>query len=362
MRGAKLYDRSKKLQTEILKILKKTTKPVGSTYITEELSIAGIDTNERTVRFHLRRMDEEGLTHKVSRRTGRIITDRGITELEGVNIVGRLGFIVSKIDGLSYHMDFDIAKAEGSVVMNFSLIPVEHVLRAVDEIEMAFKAGLGMGKLALIKKEGEQIGNIVVPSGKIGIGTVCSVTLNGVLLKLGIPVLSRFGCLLRMENEQPICFTEMVDYLGTTVDPLEVFLRAGMTSVGEASRGRRGVIGASFREIPIVAAAGLEAIHKKLERLGLAGVIAVGKPNQPLLNMPVNEGMVGIAVVGGLNPVAAVHESGIPTESCALHSLVDYNELDSFEKLRTKVVEIIHPELFDRNRRTRRSPEHQPQG
>ncbi|MFA6451009.1 MAG: NrpR regulatory domain-containing protein [bacterium] len=336
-----MYDRSKKLETEILKILKKATKPVGSTFITEELAVSGIDTNERTVRFHLRRLDEEGLTRKVSRRTGRIITERGMTELEGVNIMGRLGFIVSKIDGLSYNMDFDLVKGEGAVVMNFSLLPAEHLLRALDEIEMAFASGLGMGKMALIKKPGEKIGNSVVPEGKIGIGTVCSVTLNGVLLKLGVPVLSRFGCLIRMENGQPVCFTEMVDYLGTTVDPLEVFLRAGMTSVGEASRGRSGVIGASFREVPIVAGNGIETIHKKLDRLGLAGIIAVGKPNQPLLNMPVNEGMIGIAVVGGLNPIAAVHETGIPTESAALHSLVSYSELDSFEKLRPHVLNMI---------------------
>ncbi len=336
-----MYERSKKLENEILKILKKSAKPVGSTFITEELAVAGIDTNERTVRFHLRRMDEEGLTRKVSRRTGRVISEKGATHLEGVNIMGRLGFIVSKIDGLSYNMDFDFSKGEGMVVMNYSIIPSEFLLRALDEIEIAFGAGLGMGRLALIKGAGERIGNTVVPEDKVGIGTICSVTLNGVLLKQGIPVLSRFGCLLRLEKGQPVCFTEMVDYLGTTVDPLEVFLKAGMTSVGEAARGRSGVIGASFREIPIVAGGGLDGIHKRLERLGLGGIISVGKPNQPLLNMPVNEGMIGIAVVGGLNPIAAVYEMGIPTESAALHSLASYSELENFEKLRSHAMELL---------------------
>lgn len=340
-RGFNMDDRSKKLQTEILKILKNSGKPMGSTKITEELAAVGIETNERTVRFHLHRMDELDLTQKVSRRMGRIATHRGLSELEGLNILGRLGFIVSKIDGLSYNMDFDQFKGEGTIVLNVSFIPVDRIYDAIREIEIAFRAGLGMGKLAMLRGPGEKIGSTVVPLGKIGVGTVCSVTLNGFLLKAGIPILSRFGCLLRLEEGKPVCFTELVDYLGTTIDPLEVFLRAGMTSVGQAARGKSGVIGASFREVPVVAAGGLEVMHAKLERLGLGGILAVGKPNQPLLNVPVNEGMIGVAVVGGLNPIAAAHETGIKTESAALHSLADYSHLENFEKLRERAEKIL---------------------
>ncbi|HOO55629.1 MAG TPA: NrpR regulatory domain-containing protein [bacterium] len=334
-------ERSKKLENQILKILKDSGKTMGSTKITEELAMAGIESNERTVRFHLRRLDEQELTEKISRRKGRVITARGITELEGVNILGRLGFIVSKVDGLSYNMNFDTAKKEGSVVLNVSFIPIKRIDKAISEIELAFRAGLGMGRLALLRKPGEIIGKMVVPEGMVGIGTICSVTLNGLLLKEGIPVFSRFGSLLRIESGKPACFTELVDYLGTTVDPLEVFLKAGMTSVGMAARGQSGVIGASFRELPMVAGAKMEMMQKKLEELGLVGILAVGKPNQPLLNVPVNEGMIGIAVVGGLNPIAAAHEAGIRTDNSALHCLVDFNELEDYEKLSSHIPELI---------------------
>ena len=39
---------------------------------------------------------------------------------------------------------------------------------------------------------------VVVPPGKVGLATVCSVALNGVLLKAGIPVQSRFGGVLEV--------------------------------------------------------------------------------------------------------------------------------------------------------------------
>ncbi len=334
-------DKSKRYRTEILKILRDSGKPLGSTKITELLSVSGIETNERTVRFHLQKLDDDGMTRKISKRVGREITPAGLSELEGVNILGRLGFIVSKIDGLSYNMGFDPVKREGLIVLNVSLIPVEQFETALEEILMAFRAGLGMGRLALLRGPGEKIGNMIVPSNMVGFGTVCSVTLNGLLLKEGIPVASRYGSLLRMEGGRPVCFTELVDYLGTTLDPLEMFLRAGMTSVGKAARGQSGVVGASFREIPIVAGGRLEAVRRKLDMLGLSGILAVGKPNQPLLNVSVDEGMIGMAVVGGLNPVAAAHEAGVNTINAALHCLAPYEALEGFENLRTRFRNLV---------------------
>jgi repressor of nif and glnA expression len=57
----------------------------------------------------------------------------------------------------------------------------------------------------------------------------------------------------------------------------------------------------------------------------------VGKPNQPLLDIPVMEGRAGIIVAGGLNPLAAVEESGIRTENLAMGTLLDFSELVLFK-------------------------------
>lgn len=310
---------------------------MGSTKIVEALATVGVDMNGRTVRFHLARLDEEGFTSKISRRMGRVITDIGRRELESANLVRRMRFIVSKIDSMCFDMTFDLARTAGTVVLNFSLVPIEQVGAGLDHIETAFQAGLGMGRLALARAPGSVVGRLVVPKDYVGIGTVCNVTLNGILLKMGIPVTSRYGCLLRIERREPAVFTEMVDYLGSTVDPLGLYIKAGMTSVGRVARAGSGVVGASLREIPANAVRTVEAAHKKIEKLGMGGILTMGRPNQPLLNLPVNEGAVGIALVGGLNPVAAAHEAGIRTENTALHSFVDFHELDTFENLRKSI-------------------------
>jgi len=46
----------------ILKILDKHTDVVGSKEISNQLKMHGIDLTERTVRYHLRILDERGLT------------------------------------------------------------------------------------------------------------------------------------------------------------------------------------------------------------------------------------------------------------------------------------------------------------
>ena len=57
----------------------------------------------------------------------------------------------------------------------------------------------------------------------------------------------------------------------------------------------------------------------------------IGEPNRPLLEVPVGIDKVGMVIVGGLNPVAAIEESGIPTESKAMSTLHEYSGLTSFQ-------------------------------
>ena len=76
---------------------------------------------------------------------------------------------------------------------------------------------------------GEQIGSLTVPPDRIGFCSVCSITINGVLLKHGVPTTSRFGGLLELRDRTPVRFVEMIHYDGTSIDPLEVFIRSGMT-------------------------------------------------------------------------------------------------------------------------------------
>ena len=230
-------------------------------------------------------------------------------------------------------MDFDLSSRSGSVVTNLSIVGRRDLHAAIPSIKRVFEAGYAMGKLVTLLAPGERVGNVTIPEDRIGLGTVCSITLNGVLLAHGIPVYSSFGGLLEIRDHKPIRFVEMVHYSGTTLDPLEIFIRGHMTSAAEAAKTGFGMLGASFREVPAVALPEVQRLAALSEKKGIGGVLAIGSPNQPLLDIPVAHGRAGLVVCGGLNPVAAVVEAGIEVTSTAMSTLCDFDQLIDYTEL-----------------------------
>ncbi|MBA4389080.1 MAG: hypothetical protein C0404_13950 [Verrucomicrobia bacterium] len=58
----------------------------------------------------------------------------------------------------------------------------------------------------------------------------------------------------------------------------------------------------------------------------------LGKPSVPLLEIPVSEGRTGMIVVGGMNPVAALHESWIEVTMQSLAGLEDFSRFVNFSE------------------------------
>jgi len=58
----------------ILKVLSDSGEPVGSRVIAQRLGRRGVELGERAVRYHLKLMDERGLTRLVGQRDGRVLT------------------------------------------------------------------------------------------------------------------------------------------------------------------------------------------------------------------------------------------------------------------------------------------------
>lgn len=180
---------------------------------------------------------------------------------------------------------------------------------------------------------GERIGDVLIPDGAIGLGTVCSVTINGIFLKAGIPVTSRFGGVVETENGSSTRFISLISYEGSSLDPLEIFIRSKMTDVLGAVKNHNGRILASFREIPVVCIDEAKRLAQVMAGCGIGGILLIGNPNKPLLEVPVGMDKVGVVIVGGLNPVAAIEESGMPTESRAMSTLYKYSKLKSFKDI-----------------------------
>ena len=288
--------------------------------------------SERTIRLYLNELDAEGLTESQGKR-GRLITEKGLTELHAAQTLQRVGYLSAKIDQMTYAMTFDLATRTGQVVVNTSLVNPGQLAECMDDVCRVFAQGYAMGNRLALLAPGETLGEMTVPQDKVGFCTVCSITLNGVLLKHGIPTLSRFGGLLELRESRPTRFVEMIDYDGTSIDPLEVFIRSRMTNYMGAIRDGNGLIGASYREMPEDARDRVVQLGERLSAVGLGAFMEVGLPGQTVLELPVSPGRIGSVVIGGLNPIAVVEEMDYRVYSRALAGLLDYSRLFSFEEL-----------------------------
>ena len=106
-----------------------------------------------------------------------------------------------------------------------------------------------------------------------------------------------------------------------------------MTDVIHAVKNHCGRVLASFREVPVVGVDEAKSLAKRMADIGVGGILLIGNPNQPLLEMPVGIDKAGMVIVGGLNPVAALEESSIPTESHAMSTLFEYSKLMSYKEV-----------------------------
>lgn len=312
----------------ILKVLSESSESLGSITIARELERHGIFLSERAVRYHLKMTDERGYTEPLGR-DGRSITPLGLEELKSALAPDQVGFILERLELLAFKVNFDPVNKTGMLPINTSLFDQDMFKKALPIMKDVFKSKLVVSDYVKVAGEGEKLGDIVIPKGKIGFATICSVVINGVLLKAGIPTESRFGGILEIRNNKPRRFTAIINYSGTSIDPSEQYIRASMTSVGLAARTGNGRILANFREIPAAARSSAETTIGRLREAGIIGVYVLGNISEPVCQIGVGLNRVGMVLLGGLNPVAAAAEAGIKVENIGESGLIDYNQFTS---------------------------------
>ncbi len=330
---ATVQQRKDRYRLVILNALRQEARPITSVDLASRLKTGGCDLSERSVRIYLGELDAEGLTRPHGRRGGRSITAKGLAESRAARALDRVGYLSARIDQMTYQMTFDLHTRAGAVVVNLSLIAPQRLAAAADKVCQVFAQGYAMGNRIALLGPGDRLGDLVVPPDRVGFCTVSSISLNGVLLKHGIPTASRFAGLLELRNRQPTRFVEMIDYNGTSIDPLEVFIRAGMTDYHGAIHDGNGLIGASFREMPEDSRHLVVSLADQLKTIGLGAFMVIGHPGQPLVGTPVSEGRIGAVIIGGLNPVAILEESGFRVESRTMAGLMEFSQLISYEEL-----------------------------
>ncbi len=317
----------------ILRILDESPEPLGARVIARKMAERDVQLSERAVRYHLKIMDERGLTRLVGRRDGRGLTDKGLKEITDARVQDKIGLSISRIDVLSFKTTFDVKKKRGLVPVNISLFPQKQFASALKIMKPVFEKNLTVSSRVAVAQAGKSLGDIVVPTGKIGLATVCSIVINGVLLKHGIPIDSKFGGILQMRNGETLRFVELIHYAGSSLDPSEIFIRGRMTSVRQVAMEGEGKILANFREIPALSRALVDKVVDDFAKAGIHGVLSIGGVGHPVCQTHVDMNKIGMILIGGLNPVAAAFEAGIDVDNHAMSTVMDYEKLEDIEKL-----------------------------
>jgi repressor of nif and glnA expression len=251
----------------------------------------------------------------------RIVDPKPVLKTTGPEIPGKVKFLLSKAWNLIYQVDFDLETHEGNVISNISYVKKEDLDDALDIFEEVMKTGPQYCTSKYFR---------TLPGKdhhKTGIATVCSLTLDGILVKNGVSTTPQYGGILETDGKLPR-FIELTAYNGSSLDPHEIYIAKNMTSVSEAIKGEGRVL-ASLREIPYIARPCAVDVLEEVQDAGFS-VLKIGKPSELVYNAKVERYHVGIVAPGGLNPIAALKEHGMHVEPKAVETLMKVSDMDEF--------------------------------
>jgi len=294
--------RTERKYIEILRILKEHSEPVGAKRLSELMAERGFVLSYRAVQYYLSYLDTMGFTEKVGNQ-GRILTTMGRDETDNALVDDRIGFIISKLERLAYRSTFDPETGTGDVAYNLSIVPVESQEKVTVAFDEVVKSGCGFfNSYRIIDRDPR------IPHGSVGFMTICSISMDGVFQRKGIPVKMAFGGRLEIEDGVAKRFKDLIGYRGTTIDPLELFISSGLTSISSFARTKTGIALANIREVPCAAKAQVEETIQQMNKNGFIFPIALGTQ---VFNLPNNPYRLSIVSFSGLNYIGNTVEHGI---------------------------------------------------
>jgi hypothetical protein len=133
--------------------------------------------------------------------------------------------------------------------------------------------------------------------------------MDGVFQGRGIPVRMAFGGRLAVEHGEPIRFIDLIGYRGTTIDPLQLFISAGLTSISSMVSTGSGIALANVREVPAAAEGPVRETVAQMRKSGFVFPVTIGTAP---FNIPSDPYRLSIISYSGMNYVAHIFEKGIP--------------------------------------------------
>ena len=306
---------------EILRILDASDDAIGARTIAASLSQRGYPIGERAVRHYLVLLDYKGFTIKIGN-AGRIITEKGINELNEAIVGDRVGFLITKIEDLVYRTSFDLKQRNGDIIINVATIDKDDFDRALEIAAETINNGYTVSPFVRIVEEGEKVGAVFVPYGSFGFVTMCSMTINGMLIKHGIPSTVKYGGLLKIKDRIPSAYTDLISYQGTSLDPIQVFAARQMTSILAAVQRGDGTVLANVQTVPHIAAEKTLKLLQDAKRAGIVGWIESPLESN-FLGIDNGDDVMEINIFAGANPMASLYELDIKVKVYSLSSLMD---------------------------------------
>lgn len=298
--------RTERKYIEILRILREHQDPVGAKRLAELMAERGFMLSDRAVQYYLSYLDTTGFTEKIGNQ-GRVLTSAGMAETDNALVDDRIGFVISKLERLAYRSTFDPVTSTGDVAYNLSMVPEDSFEEAKAIFDNVAKGGCGFFNTYKIIDRDPRI-----PSGHVGFITLCSISMDGVFQRQGIPVKMAFGGRLEIENGTPKRFRDLIGYRGTTIDPLELFISSGLTSISSYIRSRTGITLANVREVPASAQQQVEETIRRMNDCGFVFPVALGSQ---VFNLPQNSYRLSLVAFSGLNYIGNCVEQGIEVKT-----------------------------------------------
>ena len=233
------------------------------------------------------------------------------------DIQPKIPFLLSKTWNLIQQVTFDVEKRKGDIISNVSYINSDDLDSALDIMEETYN-----NNPKYINPYYKVIEH-PTDDDKIGIGTICSLSIDGILIDNGIMSNPKYGGLL--ELTEPPLFIDLISYNGSTEDPHKIFLAKNMTSITR-NIGPNKIL-ASFKEIPYISRDYSVYLLDILSKIGFS-IYKIGKPRELTYNAKADNYNFGVVTGSGLNSIGAIKEKGIDVEVKAIEKLLPFEKMD----------------------------------
>lgn len=228
-------------------------------------------------------------------------------------------FLLSKIWNLIENVDFNINTQKGGIISNISYIDKYDCERVIEIMEATYSEN------PEYINPYYKIIEHPTDDDKIGVGTICSLSIDGILIKNGIMSNPRYGGLLELSN--PPLFVDLISYNGSSIDPHKVFIAKEMTSIHKSIGPNR--ILASIKEIPYIAREYAVETLEHLKNIGFS-VYKIGKPRELIYNAKVDNYNFGVVTGSGLNQISAIKEDNIDIDVKAMEMIIPFEKMNRF--------------------------------